>query len=131
MVLTSVLFIWPHEMLRLQKNFTSAGLKLVYAFVWQGEFLKAPNVYNALNTFGSQMIPVLNRFVNVLYLLPTKLPGWDFSGFQARISRITHFQDGEKVYARSYHCTIVPSWTKKRSPSKCLRTLHGRKRRGV
>ena len=65
--LTSGLFIWPNERLKLQKNFISAGLKLVYAFIWQEEFLENQIVYNPiLNSFGAKMIPVVNRFANEL-----------------------------------------------------------------
>ena len=51
----------------LQKNFLSAGLKLLYAFVWQEEFLEDPIVYDpTLNSLGAKIIPVVNRFANEL-----------------------------------------------------------------
>ena len=57
--------IFPHEKLRLRKNFISAGLKLMYAFMWQEQFVEDQIVYNPhVNLLGAKLVPVLNRFVN-------------------------------------------------------------------
>ena len=57
--------IFPHEKLRLRKNFLSAGLKLMYAFMWQEQFVEDQIVYNPhVNLLGAMLVPVLNRFFN-------------------------------------------------------------------
>ena len=57
------------EKLRLQKNFLSAGIKLlhVYAFVWQENVINNPLVFDpTLNLFGAKIIKFVNRFANEL-----------------------------------------------------------------
>ena len=55
------------EKLRLQKNFLSAGIKLLYAFFWQENVISNPLVFDpTLNSFGADIPRFVNRFANEL-----------------------------------------------------------------
>ena len=51
----------------MQKNFLSASIKLVYAFVWQENIIRNPLVFDpTLNSFGARIVKFVNRFANEL-----------------------------------------------------------------
>ena len=51
----------------MQKNFLSAGIKLLYGFFWQENVIRNPVVFDpTLNSFGARMVKSVNRFANEL-----------------------------------------------------------------
>ena len=57
----------PGEKLHLQGNILSAAAKLLYATLWQEEFVETPFMFDPLaNEIGSALIPVVNAFANRL-----------------------------------------------------------------
>ena len=92
--LTSSLNLGIVQRTKFVENALSATLKLIYSFLWQEERLTSNPIFlnETVNTWGAEMIPVLNSFLNSYN---------SFEYFE------TNFQDAVDVYPGDFWCNLV------------------------